>query len=201
MLARFCLFLTLVKCALFLKEQLSDTARRDANFQPATAQGSSAWRESLGARGTPCAPGGRRRARRLRGPYPRPLGRARTRRERPDRTAGCNARLHAPRACAPRVPACSARLHAPRACTPRVPARPTCLRAPRACMLRASAHFARPRTRRVSRASYLAHLVHSDPTHSVRPDAFLCVRYLCSRLGFVVPNHRLSAVGLRERES
>ena len=187
MLARFCLFLTLVKCAPFLNEQLSDTALRDANFQPAPAQGSSAWRESLGARGTPCAPGDRRRARRPRSPDPRPLGRARTRRQRPDRTASCNARLHAPRACAPRVPACSARLHAPRACTPHVPARPACLRAPRACTLRASAHLS-AHPARVTRV-LLAHLVRSDPTHSVRPDAFLCVRYLCSRLGFVVPNH------------
>ena len=89
--------------------------------------GSSAWRESLGARGTPCAPGDRRRARRHRGTDLRTSGRARTRRERPDRTAGCtarprarvlacSARLHASRVCAPRVLACSARLHALRVC-------------------------------------------------------------------------------------
>ena len=114
--------------------------RFPARSRRRTGSGSSACRESLGARDPPRALGDRRRARRFRSPDPRTLGRARTRRERPDRTAGCNARLRARRACAPRVPACSARLHVPRVCAPRVPACFARLHDPCVCAPRASAH-------------------------------------------------------------
>ena len=96
------------------------------------------------ARGTPCAPGDRRRARRFRGPDPRPL------RARPNekRKAGPDGWLQ------------------------RAAARSACLRAPRVCVPRASAHPACSvrvlRTCYTSCASDLTHLVLSNTFLGVR---------------------------------
>ena len=138
--------------------------------------GSSAWQVPLGARGTPCAPGGHA-GRAATAARTADVGEARARRERPDRTAGrtarlrarvlaCSARLHALRVCAPRVLACSARVHASRVCAFRVLACSARLHAPRVCAL------ARLRTRRaparLTRASCGVHPTPSGATCRVR---------------------------------
>ena len=181
--------------ALMTSDSRTD-ATRELKKKPrraALAQ-ATAGREFPAGRGTPCAAGDRRLARRFRGPLLADnLWRASTRRKAGG-TAGCTcvllrarSALRAQRACVLRAPARFARLRVPRARVLRALARFALLRLRRSC-----AHFYLARVPRVSRLTWrtlcaLTRRTACVPTHLVVSD-------LCTRLGNSEPNHRLSAV-------